>query len=208
MKKTLIKKGAEADIYLTNWNDEKAIYKKREPKEYRNLILDIKLRKHRTIREASIMHDVKLFGIHAPLVYFVDTKKTSILMQYIEGNLVKDLPDRKLVKICKEIGRIVGRMHKSGIMHGDLTTSNFIMQKDRVFLIDFGLSSRTRKIEDHAIDLRLFKEILNSAHTAIMEQGWTNFLQGYKSIVGVARKNQVFSYVSIIEQRGRYATVV
>lgn len=208
MKKTLIKKGAEADIFLTNWNDEKAIYKIREPKEYRNLILDAKLRKQRTIHESGIMHDVKLFGVSAPLVYFVDTKKTAILMQYIEGKLVKDLPDRKLVKICREIGRIVGRMHKSGIMHGDLTTSNFIIQKGRVFLIDFGLSSRTRKIEDHAIDLRLFKEVLNSAHTTIMEQGWGNFLQGYKSIVGVARKNQVSSYVSIIEQRGRYATVV
>lgn len=204
----LIKKGAEANIYLTSWNDKRVICKIRGKKDYRNPILDTRLRKQRTIRESSIMNDVKSYGIRAPLVYFVDIKKSTIMLQYIEGTLVRDLPDRKLVKICEEIGRVVGTMHKNGIMHGDLTTSNFIVCKGKVFLIDFGLSSRTKRVEDHAIDLRLFKEILNSAHAHIMEKAWSNFLKGYKEMVGFARKNRVFSYVSVIERRGRYATVV
>jgi len=204
----LMKKGAEADIYFTVWDKKRAICKIREVKKYRNPILDAKLRKQRTIRESSILGDVKKFGIRTPLVYFVDTKKYKILMQYIQGKLVRDLPEKKIVKICEEIGKIVGTLHYNGIMHGDLTTSNFIICKEEVFLIDFGLSNRTRRVEDHAVDLRLFKEILNSAHVRIIQKAWSNFLKGYRNIVGSARQRQVSSYVSIIEKRGRYATVV
>ena len=203
----LIKKGAEADIYLTLW-DKKSILKIREKKDYRNPILDRRIREQRTIREASIMSDVKSFGVCSPLVYYVDTKMCRIFMQYIQGKLVRDLSNHKVIKTCNEIGKIVGSMHKNGIMHGDLTTSNFLSINDKVVVIDFGLAQRTDKIEDHAIDLRLFKEILNSAHAQIMEKAWNEFLSGYKKIVGAKRHERVLSQVSVIESRGRYANVV
>jgi TP53 regulating kinase-like protein len=78
----------------------------------------------------------------------------------------------------------------------------------KVFVIDFGLAQRTDKVEDHAIDLRLFKEILNSAHADIMEKSWASFLNGYKSVVGESRQKRVLTQVSVIESRGRYANVV
>ena len=99
-------------------------------------------------------------------------------------------------------------MHKNGIMHGDLTTSNFILYKNMVYVIDFGLSQKTIKSEDHAVDLRLIKEILNSAHAKIMEPAWKNFLLGYKSVVGSTNYLKIINLVSVIESRGRYATVV
>ena len=93
-------------------------------------------------------------------------------------------------------------------MHGDLTTSNFILFKKTVFVIDFGLSQNTIKSEDHAVDLRLIKEILNSAHAKIMKPSWKNFLLGYKSIVGHSNHAKILKLVSEIESRGRYAQVV
>ena len=93
-------------------------------------------------------------------------------------------------------------------MHGDLTTSNFIFLQNTVFVIDFGLSQNTIKPEDHAVDLRLIKEILNSAHAKIMESTWKNFLNGYKSIVGNANYVKIIKLVSEIESRGRYAAVI
>ena len=204
----LIKKGAEADIYLTFWNGKKAILKIREKKDYRNPVLDRRIREQRTIRESSIISNVKSFGVCTPLVYFVDTKKCEMYMQYIEGNLVRDLVNPGVIKTCEHIGKIVGTLHKNGIMHGDLTTSNFIVMKGKVFVIDFGLAQKTGKVEDHAIDLRLFKEILNSAHAIIMEKSWNKFLQGYKKVVGISRYNQVLRQVAVIESRGRYANVV
>ena len=204
----LIKKGAEADIYQTKWENSKAVLKIRKPKNYRNPILDKKIRKQRTIKESQIISQVKSAGIPAPLIYFVNSEKSSIVMQEIPGKPVHDLPNSKITSLSKNIGKLVGTMHKNGIMHGDLTTSNFIFFKNTLYVIDFGLSQNTLKPEDFAVDLRLIKEILNSAHAKIMKQAWKNFLQGYKSAVGNAKYVKITKLVSDIESRGRYATVV
>ena len=204
----LIKKGAEADIYETKWSNSNAILKIRKIKNYRNPHLDLKIRKQRTIKESQIMAQVKSFGIPAPLVYFVNLKKSSIIMQKITGKPVHDLPDSKITRYSVQIGKLVGTMHKNGIMHGDLTTSNFILSNGIIYAIDFGLSQNTIKSEDHAVDLRLIKEILNSAHARIFETSWNNFLIGYKSVVGNAKFIKITNLVTNIEMRGRYATVV
>jgi len=204
----LLKKGAEADIYLTQWNDSRAILKIRKAKRYRNPILDVKIRKQRTIKESQAISEVKSFGIPTPLVYYVNLKKSFIIMQEIPGKPIHDLPNSKIIELSKEIGKLVGMMHKNGIMHGDLTTSNFILHKNKVYVIDFGLSQKTIKSEDHAVDLRLIKEILNSAHAEIMKSTWKNFLLGYKSVVGSSNYAKITHLVSVIESRGRYATVI
>jgi TP53 regulating kinase-like protein len=204
----LIKKGAEADIYQSTWNNNNAIFKIRKIKNYRNLLLDSKIRKQRTLKESQILSQVKSFGIPTPLVYFVNLKKSLIIMQEIPGKPINDLSESKIVELSKEIGKLVGMLHKNGIMHGDLTTSNFILFQNTVYVIDFGLSQNSIKPEDHAVDLRLIKEILNSAHAKIMEPAWKNFLIGYRSIVGNANYVKITKLVLDIESRGRYATVV
>lgn len=204
----LIKKGAEADIYQTVWQNSNAILKIRKTKNYRNSSLDSKIRKQRTTKESQIISQVKSFGIPAPLVYFVNLKNTSIIMQEIPGKPVHDLSEPKIIQLSKTIGKLVGMLHKNGIMHGDLTTSNFIFFKNNVYVIDFGLSQNTIKPEDHAVDLRLIKEILNSAHAKIMVPAWKNFLLGYKSVVGSGNYVKITKLVSDIESRGRYAQVV
>ena len=204
----LLKKGAEADIYLTQWDESSAILKARKPKRYRNPTLDSKIRKQRTIKEAQTISDIKSFGIPSPLIYHVNLAKSEIVMQEIPGKPVHDLPESQIIKLSRDIGRLVGTMHNHGVMHGDLTTSNFILYKKKIYVIDFGLSQRTIKPEDHAVDLRLIKEILNSAHAKIMQPSWKNFLSGYKSVVGPAKFTKITNLVSDIESRGRYATVV
>ncbi len=203
----LIKKGAEADIYQSTWNNNNAIFKIRKIKNYRNSLLDSKIRKQRTLKESQMLSHVKSFGIPTPLVYFVNLEKSLIIMQEIPGKPVNDLPDSKIVELSKEIGKLVGMLHKNGIMHGDLTTSNFILFQNTVYVIDFGLSQNSIKSEDHAVDLRLIKEILNSAHAKIMKPSWKNFLIGYKSIVGNTNYIKITNLVLDIESRGRYATV-
>jgi TP53 regulating kinase-like protein len=204
----LLKKGAEGDVYLTLWNKQKAILKARKKKNYRNPSLDQRIRKQRTIRESQIISEVKSFGICTPLIFYVDIKNCTITMQYISGIIVHDLSESQLIKCCKEIGKIVGIIHKNGIMHGDLTTSNFIVSNRKIFVLDFGLANKTNKAEDHAVDLRLFKEILSSAHVKIMNKAWSNFLKGYKIAVGASRFSKITNLVGVIESRGRYANVI
>ncbi len=204
----LIKRGAEGDIYQTVWNSKKSILKIRRPKAYRNAELDSRIRRQRTAREAEIICQAKSFGVRAPLVLFVNKRRSSIMMQHIPGTPVHEFAGRRLVGLSGELGRMVGRLHRNGIMHGDLTTSNFIASGKKIFIIDFGLAVRTSKPEDHAVDLRLFKEILNSAHVAEMEQAWRGFLSGYGQAVGAQRMRRITHLVSVIEGRGRYARVI
>ena len=109
----LIRKGAEGDLFLTTWNGKEAILKSRKKKDYRNSSLDYRLRKQRTIRESQIMAEVKEFGIRTPLIHFIDIKNCNIIMQKIDGILVGDMSNTRLVNACKKIGKLVGIIHKN-----------------------------------------------------------------------------------------------
>jgi len=204
----LLKKGAEADIYITSWNGQDSILKIRKKKDYRVPSLDTRIRTLRTIREAKMISEAKSFGIATPLVYFVDEKKCEIYLQFIKGKLIRDLPAKQIIQTCKKIGKMVGILHRNGVMHGDLTTSNFILSQKGLVILDFGLSQKTDKIDDFAVDLRLFKEVLNSAHAQIVDAAWTLFLQGYQKILGKNITEKIVNQVLVIEKRGRYANVI
>src|SRR5829696_8009504 len=182
----LIKRGAEADIYIVEWDSKKAVSKVRSPKSYRHPELDSAIRKHRTIHEAS----------------FMSAAKAEIIMEFIEGQNIRDAltPD-----ICYKIGRCAALLHASNIIHGDLTTSNFIMNK-RPVLLDFGLSYYSERTEDMATDIRLIKEVFTSAHIAI-KKALPHFVEGYASVTGRKETDKILENVRKIEQRGRYARV-
>lgn len=198
----LLKKGAESELYLINWHGVNAISKVRIAKAYRNSSIDIPLRKRRTIHEANILSQVKFFGINTPFIYFLDIKNFEIIMEYIEGKTVKDFffPD-----LCVYIGEIVGTLHCNNIIHGDITTSNFIISSNgAIIAIDFGLSFFSERYEDKAADIRLFKEILTSFHVDDFDISFRNFYNGYEKICG-SITSKVFKTVSEIEKRGRYS---
>jgi TP53 regulating kinase and related kinases len=199
----LIKRGAEADIYIVQWDCKKAISKVRLPKSYRHPELDSLIRKHRTIHEAGFMSSAKSAGVITPYVYFVDPVKAEIIMEYIEGQNARDI---LTLDVCYNIGRCAALLHSSNIIHGDLTTSNFVMNKKSLVLLDFGLSYYSERIEDMATDVRLIKEIFTSAHVAI-RKAFSNFEEGYASVAGRKKTDKILENVKNIEQRGRYARV-
>ncbi len=200
MQPRLIKKGAEADIYIVEWDSKKAVSKVRSPKSYRHPELDTIIRKHRTIHEASFMSAAKSAGVMSPFVYFVDPAKAEIIMEFIEGQNVRDVltPD-----ICYKIGRYAALLHTSNIIHGDLTTSNFVMNK-RLVLLDFGLSYYSERTEDMATDIRLIKEVFTSAHI-VVRKAFPRFMEGYASVASSKKTEKILENVREIEQRGRYA---
>lgn len=201
LQQKLIKKGAEADIYLISWYGKEAISKLRNAKLYRNKYLDDNIRKKRTVHEAIMLSNVKRFGINTPFLYFMDPVRAEIIMEYIRGDNVKDILSTNL---AFEIGRYVSLLHNNNIIHGDLTTSNFIKKDNFLFLIDFGLSFFSERIEDKAVDLRVFKEVLNSAHIDICKEAYDSFIIGYSSNT---KKDviKILNIVGEIEKRGRYA---
>jgi Kae1-associated kinase Bud32 len=88
-----------------------------------------------------------------------------------------------------------------GIIHGDLTTSNMILNSE-VFFIDFGLSFFSEKVEDKAVDLHLLRQALESKHYKVWEECFTAVRQGYEGTANDAEL--VLKRLEVVESRGRY----
>ena len=203
LQRRLIKKGAEADIFVMEWAGRKAVSKVRTPKTYRHAELDIAIRKQRTVHEANFISAAKRAGIVSPFVYFVDPVNSEIIMEYVGGQNVKDA---LTPESCREMGRYAALLHASNVIHGDLTTSNFIHDGKRLVLLDFGLAYYSERTEDAATDLRLIKEVFASAH--VKSRGaFEKFTEGYRSVAGKKRTDRILENVREIEQRGRYARI-
>ncbi|MEO9321017.1 MAG: KEOPS complex kinase/ATPase Bud32 [Nitrososphaera sp.] len=195
--------GAEAQIFRSSWNGREAIVKYRGPKTYRHPALDFEIRRRRTVHEAQVMSNAKLARVRTPLIYFVDPAKCEIVMEVVNGSTAKQVLTTEL---CVELGRFAGRLHANGIIHGDLTTSNFIVDTDtsEPVIIDFGLAHHSERVEDMATDIRLIKEVFSSAHAGL-RGAFESFMAGY---AGAHKKSpKVMETVLDIERRGRYARV-
>ncbi len=200
-KRSLIKKGAEADIYLVGWYGKRAIAKVRTVKPYRHKYLDFDIRKRRTVHEAQMLSVVKQFGVASPYVYFVDPISCILFMEFVPGRNAKEIISPQ---ISLNIGICVGLLHSRSLIHGDLTTSNFLVNR-KLHLLDFGLSFYSDRLEDKAVDVRLVKETFGSLHHVQYESLFSNFLRGYSAILGNNLAKKVLMKVSSIERRVRYA---
>ncbi|MBI2498956.1 Kae1-associated serine/threonine protein kinase [Candidatus Woesearchaeota archaeon] len=217
----LVQIGAEA--VLTK--EDNKLIKYRVSKGYRLKEIDEKLRKFRTRRESKILEKLSF----VPKVFSSDDKDMKIIMEFINGNLVKnvldELTEKERREICEKIGEQIGEMHDLGIIHGDLTTSNMIIrqpsleqpfkkafakkvggetdikEKEIVF-IDFGLGFFSKKIEDKATDLRLLRQALESKHYTVFEKSYKAVLNGYKKS---ENSKEVLKWLEEkVEKRGRY----
>jgi len=205
----LIKKGAEANLYLENWHGKKVIIKERIPKKYRLPVLDERIRTYRTVHEPQLMHEAKKAGVPTPTIYMVDLAKKSIIMEYVEGKQVKkilnQLSAKERIELCKKIGILIGRLHKNGIIHGDLTTSNVILTPNgKIYFVDFGLGEFSKELEARGVDLHLMKRALQSTHYLFAEESFNAVLEGYTEAVGEVEAKKVLEKIREIELRGRY----
>jgi len=198
----IIRRGAESIIYL----DDSQLVKERIKKSYRLKEIDEKLRKLRTRKEAKLLNEAKRVGVETPKIFSVDEKGFKIIMEFIDGKRLKEFlnetDDKNRKGVAEELGKAVGLLHKNGIVHGDLTTSNMILKDDKIFFIDFGLGDSSNRIEDLATDLSVLKEAFKSTHFKYLDVLWTSFIKGYKQTND--NFNKVLDTLNDIEKRGRY----
>ncbi|MGB9854271.1 MAG: KEOPS complex kinase/ATPase Bud32 [Candidatus Bathyarchaeales archaeon] len=205
----LIKKGAEASLYLADWHGRKAIIKRRLPKSYRLPALDEQIRTYRTIHEPQLMHEAKKAGVPTPTIFLVDIKNATIIMEFIEGVQIKQLlnetSENSKQSLCEKIGELIGKLHKHGIIHGDLTTSNMIKKPEgKIFFVDFGLGEKTLELEARGVDLHLMKRALQSTHFRFANKCFDAVIKGYSSVFDAETVKAVLEKIREIERRGRY----
>lgn len=201
----LLKRGAEAVLTKTEFLGRPAVEKARVPKAYRLEALDDDLRRTRMRMEARLMAEARAAGVAVPILYDIDLVDNRIVMEYVEGPTMKEVLEaggERAHEVAWEVGRIVGRLHRAGIVHGDLTTSNMILRDGRVVMIDFSLGGKDESVEARGVDLHLLREALTSAH-ARADAYYRDVLQGYREAMGRVA-GAVVAKVKEIEGRGRY----
>ncbi len=197
----LLRQGAEAKLFRARFEGKKALLKKRVPKAYRNKELDDRLRSTRTTGEATLLRKARSLGVNTPQVYSVDKAGKEILMEFVEGKRLKDVLTGKNLGLCKQVGEAIALMHENGLIHGDLTTSNVMVKGKELFFIDFGLGKQSKKLEDKAVDLLVFKKTFEATHVELMPRGWEMILEGY---LGKGGKKEVLVQMKKVEERARY----
>ncbi|MDD1660463.1 MAG: Kae1-associated kinase Bud32, partial [Methanomicrobiales archaeon] len=189
---TGIARGAEAVVTL----GEDRVEKRRLSKAYRVPPLDRRLIAERTRAEARLISAARRAGVPTPILQEITAD--TIVMERITGPLLKEAMTPEHLQ---EAGRMVGRLHRAGIIHGDLTTSNMIVSGDRIALIDFGLSAVSEEVEARGVDLHVLFQTLRSttAEHALLRAA---FLEGYREMLPGA--DEVLAREQEIEKRGRY----
>ncbi|KAI3326311.1 tyrosine protein kinase [Xylariaceae sp. AK1471] len=226
----LITQGAEGRLYKTTYllPSIPCALKHRPPKPWRHPVLDARLTRHRILSEARNLAKCRREGVLVPTVYALDESAGWLMMEWVTGSPVRvainewlrrrcdderaagragdaivegtSEADADLVALLRRIGAAIGRMHKVGIIHGDLTTSNMMLRPwergkepangqnhgagdglldGDVVIIDFGLASQSSSEEDRAVDLYVLERAFGSTHpraeklfTAVLESAY------------------------------------
>ncbi len=194
----LIQQGAEAKIFL----GKNVITKDRIAKLYRHPDLDKKIRIRRNRSESKILKKALILGVNVPMVLGAEEFKLQI--EFIDGDKLSETLNNysgeKQSRVMKKLGEQTALLHKNNIIHGDLTTSNTILKKNKIFIIDFGLGFISSKIEDKAVDIHLIKQALEAKHFRNHKDLFGYFLNGYEceELDGIIKR------LEIVEKRGRY----
>lgn len=208
------------------------IVKCRPKKPYRHEILDAQLTKHRTLAEARLLQKARSLDISVPEFVFADPRNGVIWMVKIRGRTLKQwiwdmefelgLENRDLTPENSEIlqatlnrvGAEIAKLHQSGIVHGDLTTSNVMLDEAGAgvpVLIDFGLASVSTLAEDMAVDLYVLERAVESTHPIHSASYKEWLLHGYCSNFVVKKGTTLKDVYSKLEQvrlRGRKRSMV
>ncbi|KAL9946022.1 hypothetical protein D7B24_007565 [Verticillium nonalfalfae] len=141
--------------------------------------------------------------------------------------------DLDLKALMRKVGAAVGRLHKSGIIHGDLTTSNMMLRppvqpatataatgaeigpeagedcalQGDVVLIDFGLAYQNSMDEDRAVDLYVLERAYGSTHPRA-ESLFPELLEGYKEALPAKQSTLVLRKLEDVRMRGRKRSMV
>ncbi|MDD1699063.1 MAG: bifunctional N(6)-L-threonylcarbamoyladenine synthase/serine/threonine protein kinase [Methanoregula sp.] len=190
-----LKRGAEAIVTFRNGKAEK----RRISKLYRAPALDKRLIAERTRAEARLIAAARKGGVPTPVMS--DITPDTIVMEQVKGTLLAQNLNETSVY---NAGRMIGKLHTSGIIHGDLTTSNIILRENdgMCVLIDFGLAQVNSEIEQRGVDIHVLFQTLESTAPDSADMLKSAFSAGYADTFAGAAS--VINREHEIELRGRY----
>ena len=136
-------------MFSVQWQEQRCVVKQRFPKRYRHPALDAALSRSRLLAECRAMAKVRRLGVDCPCVWLCDERERCIVMEHVDGELLKDALSRlerlrqreaeqpaeggraasESASLMRGLGRLVGALHAAGVIHGDLTSSNIMCRR-------------------------------------------------------------------------------
>ena len=164
-----LNEGAEAIVTSGYWLGKPAIKKFRRPRKWRHPELDSRLTKSRLTSEVRTLLKLQQLDFPTPSIFNLDLKNGIMFMEKVEGEtlVIKLKNELSLIdskEIFSKLGALLRRLHLCGTTHGDLTTTNIILNEDRLVLIDYGLSQSTFEVESYGLDFHVLYECLQATH--------------------------------------------
>lgn len=206
-----------------------AVAKERFRKSYRHPKLDERLTTQRCRAEARILakcYQRKVIRVPRvvqvdPPVLYMEFLPYGTLRQFIDAEFTTNpticdtltdssSPVRQptaVVELAKLIGSEISKLHHAmGLIHGDLTTSNILVDKAplpsfkdpeesisseaaaalQLVFIDFGLAKSTESAEERAVDLYVLERALTSTHPQLPDDFLTHVLAAYLETAAAA----------------------
>ncbi|NWF94661.1 MAG: Kae1-associated kinase Bud32 [Candidatus Thorarchaeota archaeon] len=200
--------GAESEILRAELSGRPLIIKQRSGKPYLLKQMDDCLRRNRTSRECKMLTYARRLGVPTPAVHSVDLSRCQIVMDFIPGEQLKQIPGTKseaeLRKLCEEFGRLIAVLHRGNVVHGDPTTSNVIVDDaSKLWMVDFGLAEWNATVEMKGVDLHLIRRAIETTHWDFQETMLDSTLDGYVRAAG-GEAEEVLLRMDEIRERGRY----
>jgi len=209
--RTLVRRGAEAELVADKLIGRAVLQKRRLPKAYRHPDLDARLRASRTRAEANALVAARAAGVPVPLLYDADVPQATLTLEAVDGQTLREALDVGAgadgSALLRTLGEILGRLHQAGLVHGDLTTGNVLVRASAdgkpggLVLIDFGLAESTPDPEARGVDLHLLEEALEATR-ADGHALHAAFLDGYRS--ACTGHAAAITRLEAIRSRGRY----
>ncbi|GAB1220394.1 hypothetical protein ENUP19_0052G0053 [Entamoeba nuttalli] len=207
-EKDKLSQGAEAVIYKVSTQNGIFLIKHRFAKSYREPTLDKTMNKKRVSNENKTLQRFNELNIPCPKIFYCNN--LDIVMEYIDGKTLKSFVNDmyknekysdEAICVMGKLGQLIGTIHKKGFIHGDLTTSNFmITQTGDIIIIDFGLTTMSETIENRAVDLYVLERALLCTHYKA-EDLFRYILEGYRETGDKA--NEVIQHLNEVRLRGR-----
>jgi len=208
----VIAQGAEAVLLSGTWLGRAAVLKLRAPKAYRHPELDARIRAARARAEARALRDGRAAGVRTPAVLDIDEGAGALVLERIDGPTVRaaydGLPDADRARVARALGGVLGALHDAGLVHGDPTTSNFIVERlppegsVSLATIDMSMGGPAEGVEERGVDLRLLHEAFCSTHH-LHEREFALVLEGYRAGNPGGAEGAI-SRMDAIASRGRY----
>uniref|UniRef100_A0A8W7P4C8 non-specific serine/threonine protein kinase n=1 Tax=Anopheles coluzzii TaxID=1518534 RepID=A0A8W7P4C8_ANOCL len=228
----LLKQGAEGKLYIGTYKGNRCLVKERFEKKYRHPALDRQLTRQRIKAEQKAFQRCAAAGLSTPALYGVDLEQRKIYMEYLEhSRTAKEFIDEltattaadalsesaQLKQLAEQIGHMVGVLHRNNLVHGDLTTSNMLLDpvekgaEESVFpyrlvTIDFGLSHFSDNHENKGVDLYVLERAILSAHSQLPGL-FGMILEAYREHNTNHCKETIAKYEEV-RARGRKRTMV